>query len=105
MTSHWQSLGHPFSWLSMPGHGVSAVLQQSDPLSDDRVMRKGGLSARRPFLALLTQGNPAAILSLFLNSQFSHPQGQAQCCTPSGSWRSIWPSRPSTAQPPTHAGE
>lgn len=49
MTSHWHSPGHPFSWLSVPGHGVSAVLQQSDPLSDDRVMRKGGLSARCPF--------------------------------------------------------
>lgn len=49
MTSLWHSLGRPFSWLSVAGRGVSAVLQQSDPLSDDRVMRKGGLSARRPF--------------------------------------------------------
>ena len=49
MTSQWHSLGYPFSWLSVPGHGVSAVSQQSDPLSDDRVMRKGGLGARHPF--------------------------------------------------------
>lgn len=35
----------------------------------------------------------------------SHLQGQAQCCAPSGSWRSTWPSSPSTARPATHAGE
>lgn len=42
---------------------------------------------------------------LFLNIPFFPQQGQARCCNPSGSWRSTWPSTPSSAPLPMPAGE